>query len=520
MSAISIDVGTTVIKAVGYDDNGREAIVARQATTVSRPRSGWAEQDMDDVWEAVAQTVGEVASRLGPATVAHVAVTAQGDGAWLVDAGGGPTGPAVLWNDGRAAAHVQAWTRSGVLQEAFALNGSLTSSGLPNAVLAWMHEHDPARLERSATVLTCGAWVFQRLTGQVGVDQSDASAPFMDIAERRYSIELLRLYGMEWAERLLPQVRSDDQRVAGLHGLAAERLGLPLGTPVVLAPYDIASTGLGVGAVEPGQASSILGTTLCTQVVTDQVRTDGPAAGLTVALGADDRWLRAFPTLAGTEVVQWACGLLGLTDPARLTELAAGSDVGAAGLMLLPYLSPAGERAPFLDPQARGALLGLSLEHRREDVARAVLEGLSLVVQDCLVASGARPTELRVCGGGAGSPLWLQLIADTTGLPVSRSVDTEVGARGAFLTASVATGTAPDLASAVARHVVISDRYAPDTGRAAQYAALYDDFTAVRADTSHTWPRLADARRRAADRPSAAAGTAGAPAGPGTPVVL
>ena len=227
---------------------------------------------------------------------------------------------------------------------------------------------------------------------------------------------------------------------------------------MVLSPYDIAATAIGVGAVAPGQACSILGTTLCTEVVADEVRLGEEPAGLTVALGLPGRYLRAFPTFAGGDVVQWACTLLGLDDPEQLGELAVRARPGAGGLCFLPYLSPAGERAPFLDPLVRGTFAGLSFEHGREHVARAVLEGLTLVVRDCLVASRAAPTELRVCGGGAASPLWLQLIADVTGVPVLRSTDTEVGAKGAYLVGLVATGAAARVEDVVDECVRVRDR--------------------------------------------------------------
>jgi xylulokinase len=157
-------------------------------------------------------------------------------------------------------------------------------------------------------------------------------------------------------------------------------------------------------------------------------------------------------------------------------------------------LSPAGERAPFLNPLARGAFLGLSFEHRREHVARAVLEGLTLVIQDCLVASRAQPTELRVCGGGAASPVWLQLIADVTGVSVLRSTDTEVGAKGAFLVGLVATGGAATVEDIAPLYVRTRDTFAPDPSRAALYADLFRDFLAVRATSSAAWPRLAAMR--------------------------
>ncbi|MBF8186595.1 carbohydrate kinase [Nonomuraea sp. K274] len=491
MAIICVDAGTTVIKAVRYDSSGAEAAVARRETAVSRPAPGHAEQDMTAVWDAVAATVREVAGRLG-GDVEFVAVTAQGDGCWLVDGNGEPTGPAILWNDARAAATVDAWNRSGLAAAAFRRNGSSAASGLPHAILTWLRAHDPARLDRSHANLTCGGWIFSRLTGELVAEESDASAPFMDLRARAYSPELLAMFGLEWAERLLPPARSCP--VAELTAGAAATLGLPAGTPVVMAPYDIAATALGAGAVRAGQACGILGTTLCTEVLVDSPGLDGEPTGVTIALPGG--YLRAFPTFAGTEVVQWTCRLLGLRNPAELGELALLSTPGAGGLTFLPYLSPAGERAPFSDPLARGAMLGMSFEHSREDVARAALEGLTMVIRDCLAATGASPTELRVCGGGSASSAWLGLIADVTGLPVRRSADAEVGARGAYLVGLAATGAAPSIAEAAAGHVCLRDAVEPDPGRQAFYDKLFEDFLALRGAGAGSWPLLAEMRDR------------------------
>ncbi|MEU9836193.1 FGGY-family carbohydrate kinase [Streptosporangium sp. NPDC048047] len=494
MAAICVDAGTTVVKAVGYDDAGAEIAIARQETGVSRPAPGHAEQDMNTVWAAVAHTVRAVAGRLTGASagaVDFVAVTAQGDGAWLVGPDGEPTGPAILWNDGRAAATVDAWNRSGAAERAFRVNGSAAASGLPHAILTWLREHDPERLERSAALLTCGGWIFSRLTGEVAADESDASAPFMDLRARAYSPELLASFGLEWAARLLPEPRGDAHRVAPLTASAAASLGLPAGTPVVMAPYDIVSTAVGAGAVGEGRACSILGTTLCTETIVAEPDLDGPAVGITIA--APGGYLRAFPTFAGVEVINWVCRLLGLPGPAALGELAAASPPGAGGLAFLPYLSPAGERAPFCDPLARGSFLGMSFDHDREHIARAVFEGLTFVVRDCLDAFGPGVRELRVCGGGSASDLWLRMIADVTGLPVLRPADAEVGARGAFLVGLTATGAAADLEEAAGRHVRLRDAVRPRPG---SYETLYRDFLALRDTAARSWPLLAETRSR------------------------
>lgn len=470
MAVVCVDAGTTLIKAVGYVD-GVETVVVRGTTAVSRPRPGWAEQDMGEVWASVASCVREAVGRLAE-PVEFLAITAQGDGCWLVDRSGAPTGPAILWNDSRAASIVADWSRAGVLDEAFRRNGSMTFAGLPNALLTWLRAHEPERLKRSSSALTCGGWIFAQLTGVIGVDSSDGSAPFMDLATGRLS--LFNLYGMPWASGLVPDLLED--RVAPLR---AEGLGLPAGTPVVMAPYDIAATAIGVGAVKPGQACTILGTTLCTEVVTAHPLSGGPAAGLTVALGLPGLYLRAFPTLAGGEIIQWAGAMLGLDGPLQLGALAMGAEKGAGGLTFLPYLSPAGERAPFLDPLARGSFHGLTVDHGRAELARAVLEGLSLVVRDCLAASGAHPSSLAVCGGGAANDVWVRMIADVTGVPVSRSADAEAGARGAYVVGALATGSEP-----VAGRV--GAVFEPSGG----YDGLYERFLKVRSAVSATWELL------------------------------
>jgi len=503
MAAVCIDAGTSVIKTVAYDDHGTEITLARRDTKVLRPAPGFSEQDMASVWTAIAATVHTVIEQLHE-PVRFISLTAQGDGCWLVDADGRPTGPAILWNDARGTTIVDRWRAAGILAEAFRLNGSQTFAGLPNAVFTWLQEHDPDRLKRSYKSLCCNGWIFYNLTGGLAIDESDASVPFFDVRKRRYSPELLRLYDLEWAERLLPEVLPNDRRVSELTSTAAAELGLPAELPVVMAPYDVASTAIGVGAVTNGQACSILGTTLCTEVVMNDVNLEGEPSGLTLPFGPPGLYLRSFPTLAGSEVIHWVITQFGLNGPAHLDQLAADVMPGANGLCFLPYFSPAGERVPFLNTSARGSLFGLSFEHGPEHIARAVLEGLSLVIRDCLAAAQEKPSPVQVCGlcgGGANSDVWCQLIADTIGTPTFRPADQEVGAKGAFIAGLVAIGEKEDFASAAKDCVKVRDTFEPDEERHRWYDELFQQFLAVRESTLPIWKRMADdlARWKAAD---------------------
>ncbi|QUH04922.1 carbohydrate kinase [Saccharopolyspora erythraea] len=491
MITIGIDAGTSVVKAVAYADDGVELAVVRRPTRVVHPEPGWAEQDMDEVWEAVATTVAELVSAVGQ-DVRAVAVTAQGDGCWLVDADGRPVGPAMLWNDARAAGTAAGWARSGILDELFEINGSVGFAGLPHAQLTWLAEHAPGRLASASKVLTCGGWLYRCLTGRLAQDVSEASNPFLDARSGEYSDAVLTKLGLDWARKLLPEVVDGEQRVAPLTEAAGRRLGVPAGTPVVLAAYDVISTAIGAGTTKPGQACTILGTTVCTEVLSDSPRLERSPVGMSLRTPMPQRWMLAYATLAGTEVVEWTCRMLGLPNPENLTALAENAEPGSEGLLMLPYLSPGGERAPFYDPRARGSLHGLSLEHGPAEIARACLEGLALVIRECLDASTATPTELRLTGGGSANPLWRQVIADATGLPVVRTSDAQAGARGATVTAhAVLEGrTIPEVAADL---VGTSDPVDPLPANRPRYDDAYTRFLAARnaARTAH-WFRPAD----------------------------
>lgn len=477
MVTIGIDAGTSLVKAVRFGPDWSAQRTATVATAVRRPRPGWTEQDMAKVWDAVGSVVAEVAPADG--AVDLVAVTGQGDGCWLVDAAGDPVRPAMLWNDGRAASTVDAWERDGLLERAFRVTGSYGNAGLAHAQLAWLADAEPDAAARAGTLLSCGSWLYLRLTGRRVLDPSEASNPFLDARTGAYADGLLGELGLDWARRLLPEVVEGADRVSPLSAAAADRLGLRSGTPVALAPYDVPATAIGVGAVEPGGGFAVLGTTLCVGAVADDPGLGRAPAGMSLRTGRPDRWLLAYATLAGTEVLEWARALLRLDSAADLVALAAMSTVDSPPLVL-PYLSPAGERAPFRDARARGAVLGLSLEHRPADVARGVLEGLSLAVRDCLRASGTGPASLAVCGGGARSAAWCQQLADATGVPVAGTEQDQVGALGAVLSGAVDSGLVPGLDEAVAAAVRPGATYRPDPAATARFDAAYDRFLAAR----------------------------------------
>ncbi|CAM5284743.1 sugar (pentulose or hexulose) kinase [Aquamicrobium terrae] len=487
MVALCIDIGTSVVKAVAYDLEGQVLATLGERAPVLRPQPRWSEYDPRTIWDVVGILSRRILAQVNARKLDFIALTGQGDGCWLVDADGRETGNAVLWNDGRAHAIIERWTLDGTIDRAFRINGSSLFTGAQVAILTALREANDPRLDRARYVMSCKDWLASRFTGRFATERSDASLPWLDIASREYSQDLISIYGAEWAETLLPPLIPDCSIFGELTEAAARHIGVGKGVPVVVTPFDCVSMAIGARAVNPGQTVCVLGTTLIVETVVDTLDLSGPAGGMTLCTGLPDTWLRLFGTLSGTDTVNWTVSQFGFPDAYALNQAAENVPHGSNGVVFLPYLSPAGERAPFLDPRARASIVGLSLDHSRDHVARAMFEGLTCTIQHCLEHMPSPPTELRVTGGGASSPLWCQMMADMTQVPTLRLGVSELGAEGGFFVGLVATGRAPDIQTALAGVPAQFETFMPQASETDAYKYIYERFHRMRELAREGW---------------------------------
>lgn len=486
---LGIDSGQTACKAALFDPDGREVAVASAGNRISHPHPRWAERDPDRLQAQVAAAVGEVLERAGRPPVAAVGVCGHGDGVYLVDAGLRPVRPAVLATDSRAHRYAAAAATGPVAAQALRLTGQVPFAGSPAALLGWLRDHEPQSLAAARWVLFCKDWIRAGLTGEVGTDPTEASASFADL-HGGWSPAALDLYGLSDLAGLMPPIRPSTAVAGTVTEQAARETGLAAGTPVVCGAHDVDAAALGVGAVEPGAASLVLGTFSINQVVADRPVTDPRWQARTFLRGG--HWLHMSTSPAGAANLEWAIGRLGAGEPGVPPDPAAAVREGLAAVdggdlpLFLPFLfgSPHGPDvgAGWVDVRGwheRGALLG------------AVLEGVAFNHRTHLDVLRERFTldrPVRVCGGGARSPGWTQLLADVIGLPVEVTDSHEAGARGAALLAGVGTGVYPDLLTAVGRAVRVARRQDPRPDRAAWHQDRYRRYLAV-----------VDALRRAGD---------------------
>ena len=515
---LGIDAGTTAVKAVLYSLEGETLAAGHRSVAVVRTPDGGAESDIDLVWEAVVGAVRQALSQARSAApdVVAIGVTGQGDGAWLVDAEGRPVRPAALWLDGRNADRVTAWQRDGRDAAVIAATGSASFAGTLPVLLDGFAETEPEMLARAAHHLNCKDAVRHRLTGEIATDPSEASRTYLDPATLAYSDEMIDALGHRRFTPLLAPVRAPHERAGRLTAVAAEELGLRTGVPVAIGLVDSAACPVGLGALADQDGWVVLGTTATVAVN----RADRDAAdsgiGIVLATGRGAQVLEALSSMVGTPNLDWVRDTLGLSDRGwnDLERLARTAPDGSGGVIYLPYGSPSGERAPFVDPAASASWVGMNVTTTPAQLLRSVFEGLAFSVAECLdlLHAGDR---VPVCGGGARSDLLCQLLADASGRTIVRSTDPEVGARGAATLALVAAGLADDLEAAVRVFPSHTVAFAPRPSIA--LAAARDVFSRVRAALRPEWPALRTLARSSPDAggppiPTSAATDAVAPA--------
>jgi xylulokinase len=445
---IGLDVGTTGVKALAIDPDGDVLASAEEHYGLSSPQPGWSEQDPDD-WvrasEAALAALGSEGSRVG--------LSGQMHGLVCLDEAGDVLRPAILWNDQRTAAECTEIEERVGLERLIALTGNRALTGFTAPKLLWLRRHEPDVYARTRRIVLPKDYVRLRLTGEWAIDAADASGTLLfDVANRCWSDEVLA--ALEIPHEWLPPV-SESTENAGAG--------------------DQQAAALGVGVIEPGVVSLVLGTSGVVLAALPAYAHEAEARVHAFCHALPDTWEAMGVMLNAAGALQWFHDSLATgTSFEDLVAEASLIDAGADGVLFLPYLQ--GERTPHADANATASFTGLALRHGRGALTRAVLEGVAYGLRDSLEllrGLGVAPTAGRVSGGGARSRLWLEVVASILGLPLERCVVEEGSAYGAALLAGVAGGTFASAQEAVAACIRVRETIEPNAAWAHAYGEGY-----------------------------------------------
>jgi xylulokinase len=474
---LGIDLGTSGVKVVLVD--GDQRVVDQEAVplSVSRPHPLWSEQDPEEWWRATDQAVVALKARHAQALsgVRGIGLSGQMHGATLLDQADRPIRPAILWNDGRAAAECAELERREPLSRA--ITGNLAMPGFTAPKLLWVAAHEPDAFARTRRVLLPKDYLRLRMTGAAASEMSDAAGTlWLDVGARRWSEAMLAATGLPLSA--MPKLFEGSQATGTLRPEVAAAWGVPADAVVAGGAGDNAAGAAGVGVIRPGDAFLSLGTS-GVLFVADAGFAPNPAEAVHAFCHClPGTWHRMSVILSAASALSWLARLLGGTEPELLAEAeAADPDIG--DLLFLPYLS--GERTPHNDPTATGVFLGLTHATGRPQLVRALLEGVAFAFADgqaALTAAGTAIGEVSVIGGGARSPFWGRILAAALNRPLHYPAGGELGPAfgAARLGRLAATGEAPE---AVCTRPQTARVVEPDAALAERYAAKYERFRAL-----------------------------------------
>ncbi len=492
---IGVDGGTTAVKAVAFDLSGGIRATHHESIPVNYGKHGEAEQDMEAIWQGVAACLREVRAQCPDDDVVAIGLTGQGDGAWLVDEAGVPTRPAATWLDGRAAERVNEWVSGGKADKVLETSGTTVFGGLFPVLYEEFRESDPDVIARSATHLYCKDWLRFRLTGERLTDYTEASRTFLNVSTMEYSRDMAETLGMPDALRLLPPIVPSDGPGGVVTEKAAAETGIPAGTPVGVGMIDIAVTGPGLSAVNDGEGWLILGTTGFVGALLPNAAARRSQVSMVLATGRGTQVLEFLVPMTGTPNLDWIRHVLGFGDRTwdDIEVEARTAPPGSGGVVYLPYASPGGERAPFLDTAASASWMGMSLTTPTSQVLRSVYEGVAFSLIEC-IDTLEMTGDLVVSGGGFRSKLLCEILADATGQRVIRQEAPEAGARGAAVLALVSAGAAPDVAAAADMLKTGMEEYLPNPDNYEIYRRTHEVYVAARKAIQPVWPQMRSLR--------------------------
>ena len=491
---LGIDNGGTVSKAAVFTLNGDEVAVAGRKLSSLEPKPGHAERDADALWRSTAEAIREVLAKSGVNSrdILCVACAGHGNGLYLIDEEGRPARNGIYSTDSRALDIVMRWRATGVGERALPKTAQCLWPGQPNALLAWLRDHEPETLARSRWALMCKDYIRFRLTGEVCAELTDMSGTsLMSVITAGYDNSVLELFGIADMKRLLPPLVMSADLCGKVTAQAAAETGLAAGTPVAGGLFDIDACGLAAGMVDERLMTLVAGTWGCNLYVAREPLIDKDLFMTTCyAVPGWHLMLEGSPTSAGN--LEWFIAEFLSPEERgaayeRCNELVASVDARDSRLVFLPFLY--GSNA---HPAAKSCLVGLEGRNTRAHVLRAVYEGIVFAHHwhvRRLLQFRPPPEAVRFTGGAARSDVWVRMFADCFQIPVEIPAGTELGALGAAIAAAVACGCYAGYPQAVAAMTRVARRQEPDPAMKDLYAAKYARYLEVLQALENVWAK-------------------------------
>ena len=454
MQYIGIDLGTSSVKLLLIQNDGTVLSSVSKEYPVSYPKSGWSEQNPED-W--LRQTLAGLAELLATehavkSQIRGIGIGGQMHGLVVLDKENKVIRPAILWNDGRTEEETEFLNTVIGKKKLSEYTGNIAFAGFTAPKILWMKKHEPEKFEAISKIMLPKDYLVYMLTGAFTTDVSDASGKLLlDVKNRKWSEEMLAICGIKM--QMLPEVRESYEISGCVKKEIMDSLGLSGEIIMVAGAGDNAAAAIGTGTVENGSCNISIGTSGTVFIASDTF-TIGENNAIHAFGHANGKYHLMGCMLSAASCLKWWLEDILKTEDYQ-GEQQEMKGTGDNPVFFLPYLM--GERSPHNDSNVRGAFLGLGLNTTRAQMAEAIFEGVSFALKDSLEIARSLGIEIqrtKLCGGGAKSPIWQEILANILNLEVE-ILETEEGpALGGAILAAVACGeyaTVEDAAKAIVK---------------------------------------------------------------------
>ena len=477
MNYIGIDLGTSAVKLLLMEGSGKILKIVSREYPISFPKPGWSEQNPYDWFTQSMDGLKELLEESDKSQVAGISFGGQMHGLVALDEKDEVIRPAILWNDGRTTEECDYLNRVIGKEKLSAYTANISFTGFTAPKVLWMKKNEPENFARISKIMLPKDYLAYRLSGVHCTDVSDASGTlFFDVKNRTWSREMCEICGIrdEW----LPKVFESYEAVGTIRPELAAELGIPENVKIAAGAGDNAAAAVGTGTVGDGACNISLGTSGTIFISSKKFGVDENNALHSFDHADGTYHLMGCMLSAASCNKWWMDEIIGTKDYAGEQKDITG--LGENHVFFLPYLM--GERSPHNDPNARGTFIGLTMDTTRADMTQAVLEGVAFALRDSFEVAkslGIPIERTKICGGGAKSPLWKQIVANILNVKVDILENEEGPSMGGAMLAAVACGEYENVEEAAKAIVRVVDTIEPDPALAAKYEERYQKFKEI-----------------------------------------
>ncbi|MCL2718202.1 MAG: xylulokinase [Lachnospiraceae bacterium] len=477
MLYIGIDLGTSAVKLLLMDGDGKIINIVSKEYPLYFPKPGWSEQNPIDWYSQSITGIKELLADVDKSQVAGISFGGQMHGLVILDEADEVIRPAILWNDGRTTVECEYLNEEIGRDKLSGYTANIAFAGFTAPKILWVKNNEPENFKRIRKIMLPKDYLAYRLTGVFSSDVSDASGMLLlDVENRKWSQEMCDICGI--TVEMLPKLYESYEMTGCVSAALAAELGLGPDVKVAAGAGDNAAAAVGTGTVGDGMCNISIGTSGTIFISSRNFGVDKFNALHAFAHADGNYHLMGCMLSAASANKWWIEDIIGTTD--YYTEEKEINDLGDNRVFFLPYLM--GERSPHNNPDARGVFIGMTMDTTKTDMNQAALEGVIFGLRDSFEVAkslGINIERTKVCGGGAKSALWLKMIANIMNIKVDVLENEEGPALGGAMLAAVACGEYPDVVAASAKIVKIKETVNPDPELVAKYKARYQQFKSI-----------------------------------------